>query len=263
MNQAELPTSRIKSVELITDEILEQAQASGNPPSVHVTCYAYGGMASAVLNSWIDLASYFSRNKRLATLRTIREDALISRSRSRATAFFLDDKLKADVWIQLDHDIQFSVDDLMAIADLSHKHQACVCIPYSCRSLPPRPALRAKADAVPLIEEPSLTPITMFASGAVAIPRQALVDALDLLSKEDVPHPYRIEWCDDELTSKHGAGKFPTLWLPFVMDVQGKGKDYLSEDYAASARLAITGIPQYAYTPKTPLQHWGEFNYRL
>lgn len=261
MNQAELPQSRIKSIELITDDILEQAQKNNRPPSVHVTCYAYGGMSSAVLTSWIDLASHFSKGSRVATIRTIREDALISRSRSRATALFLADN--KDVWIQLDHDIQFSVEDLMAIADLSHKHQACVCIPYSCRALPPRPAHRFRTDFVPLTEEPSLTPITMFASGAVAIPRQALSDALDLLSKQDVPYPYRVEWCDDELTSKHGAGKFPTLWMPFVMDIEGKGKDYLSEDYAASARLSITGIPQYAYTPKTPLQHWGEFNFRL
>lgn len=238
-------SERIKSVEVVDPPL----------PSVHVTCYAYGDMHSAVLTSWIDLANYFATHKRYAALRMIREDALISRSRCRATQFFLQDD-KA-VWVQLDHDIQFDPKDLMQMADLAHQHQAVVCMPYSCRSLPPRPAHRPKVDAKPLEEDPSLTPITFFASGAVAIPRQALTDALTILEQEVTPHPYRIEWCNDEM-----AGMYPTLWMPFVLGCD-KGKDYLSEDYAASARLALMGIPQLVYQPKEPLRHWGDFNFKL
>ena len=237
-------SNKIKSVDIIE-----------KPPSVHVTCYAYGDMHSAVLTSWIDLANYFAQRTRYAALRTIREDALISRSRCRATKFFLDDD--KDVWIQLDHDIQFSTADLMIMADLAHKHQAAVCMPYSCRALPPRPAYRPKPDATPLEDEPSLTPVLFFASGAVAIPRKALEQSLEILATDAVPHPYRIDWANDEM-----AGMFPTLWLPFLLECD-KGKDYLSEDYAASARLTLAGVKQYMYTPQERLRHWGDFNFTL
>ena len=237
--------SNIKSVEII-DKL----------PSVHVTCYAYGDMHSAVLTSWIDLANYFAQRTRYAALRTIREDALISRSRCRATKFFLDDD--KDVWIQLDHDIQFEHKDLMAMADYAHKHQAAVCMPYSCRALPPRPAHRPKPGEIqPLEDDPSLKPIMFFASGAVAIPREALIKAIRLLETTEMPEPYRIQWCNDEM-----AGHFPTLWMPFVMECD-KGKEYLSEDYAASARLTLAGMPQLVYTPQEPLRHWGDFNFKL
>lgn len=244
--------SPIKSIEILDPTTIE----GGTPePSLHITAYAYGDLKSSVLHSWIDLSSHLSTSKRPASLRTIREDALISRSRCRATQFFLlDDK---DVWLQLDHDIQFDTKDLLAIANLSHLHQAAVCIPYSCRSLPPRPAHRPKPDAQPLEDNPSLTPITFFASGAVAIPKPALQQALQILEQDVTPHPYRIEWCQDEM-----VGKFPTLWMPFVAET-AKGKEYLSEDYAASARLALMDVPQLAYTPDTPLQHWGDFNFKL
>ena len=237
--------SKIKSMEFIESK----------PASIHVTCYAYGNMHSAVLTSWIDLANNLAQRKRYAALRTIREDALISRSRCRATQFFLkDDK---DVWIQLDHDIQFAIEDIMAIADLAHQYQAAVCIPYSCRSFPPRPALRAKPDAEPLPENPRLKPVTYFASGCVAIPKQALLDALLVLQQEVTPEPFRITHCDDDM-----VGKFPTLWMPFAFKTD-LGTEYLSEDYAASARLSLMEIPQLAYSPTYPLRHWGDIDYRL
>ena len=253
-------SDRIKAIDIIEEpttglEHSGQPPLSRPPPSVHITCYAYGGMSSAVLNSWIDLANHLAQRTRYAALRTIREDALISRSRCRATSFFLqDDK---DVWIQLDHDIQFDTQDLMRLADLAHKHQAAICMPYSCRALPPRPAHRPKPDSKPLDEEPTLTPISYFASGALAIPRQALENALTILSQDVTPEPFRIQWCSDTMTNS-----FPTLWMPFAMECS-KGREYLSEDYAASARLQLMGIPQLVYQPKVNVQHWGEFNFHL
>jgi len=224
-------------------------------PSIHITCYAYGDIHSAVLTSWIDLAAKLTETKRKAELRIIREDALISRSRCRATQFYLNSP--CDVWIQIDHDIQFNIDDVLRMADLAHSHQAAVCIPYSCRSFPPRPALRPLPDAKPLAEDPTLTPILFFASGCVAIPRAAIEKTIGLLEEPTAPEPYRIQWVQDEM-----AGKFPTLWMPFVAEC-AKGKEYLSEDYAASARLSLCDIPQYSMEPSTKLQHWGDMNYKL
>jgi len=225
------------------------------PPSIHVTAYAYGDLKSSVLTSWVDLAARLTSDKTKAELRIIREDALISRSRCRATQFFL--QSPADVWIQLDHDIQFDINDVLNAARLAHNLKAAIQIPYSCRSLPPRPAHRPKPDAKPLEDNPDLTPVLFFASGCVAIARDAIERTIGILEQPTAPEPFRIQWCDDDM-----VGRFPTLWMPFALD-SSKGLEYLSEDYAASARLSLCDVPQLSMTPATPLRHWGDFDYKL
>jgi hypothetical protein len=225
-------------------------------PSIHVTAYAYGDIRSAVLTSWIDLAAKFGASPSLrGQLRIIREDALISRSRCRATTYFLQSEL--DVWVQIDHDIQFAMDDILQAAHIAHERQAIVQIPYPCRALPPRAAHRPKPDAKPLQDDPTLTPILFFASGCLAIPRKALVDAIDRLSDPNTPEPFRIRHAADNM-----VGSMPTLWMPFALE-SSAGLEYLSEDYAAAARLSLCDVPQYTMQPQTPLQHWGDFNYTL
>lgn len=224
-------------------------------PSIHITAYCYGDLKSSVLTSWVDLAAKLTSDKTKAELRIIREDALISRSRCRATSFFL--QSTSDVWIQLDHDIQFDINDVLRAARLAHSLQAAVQIPYSCRSLPPRPAHRPKPEAQPLEDNPDLTPVLFFASGCVAISRAAIERTIGILEEPTAPEPFRIQWCDDDM-----VGRFPTLWMPFVMEC-AKGKEYLSEDYAASARLSLCDVPQYVMQPKVPLVHWGDFNFKL
>ena len=126
---------------------VQEVTQAGTRPSIHVSLYAYGGISAACMMSWVDLTATFARSDRQTDLRTIREDALISRSRCRATKWFLDSG--KDVWVQLDHDIEFTAADIIRMAELAHEHQATVCIPYSCRSLPARPALRPKAEHLP------------------------------------------------------------------------------------------------------------------
>ncbi len=191
--------------------------ACSRAPSIHVSLYAYGGISAACMMSWVDLTATFARSDRQTDLRTIREDALISRSRCRATKWFLDSG--KDVWIQLDHDIEFTAADVIRMAELADQHQATVCIPYSCRSLPARPALRPKAEHLQALKHQvndaecaaELVPITMFASGCLAIPRKCLLATLDALEGSGVQNPYRIDWCEDVRVER-----FPTLWMPCV-----------------------------------------------
>jgi len=232
-------------------------------PSLHITGYFYGDIHASCLMSWIDLSSNLARSSRVAQLRSIREDALISRSRCRATKQFLDSGL--DVWIQIDHDIQFDVKDIFKAAQLAHDLDAVVQIPYPCRALPPRPAHRPKVDAKPIANRSELTPITFFASGCVCIPKKALERTLGLLDAENqdnqnnigVPSEFLITWCNDGMVEM-----MPTLWMPFALSA-GHGSEYLSEDYAASARFSICDVPQYVIEPSTPLNHWGDFPFTL
>lgn len=226
------------------------------PASTHITLYGYGNLHPQVLLSFVDLVTTATRQNRPADLRLVREDALISRSRSRATQFFLNSG--KDVWLQLDHDIEFQAADVLKAVDLANELQATVCIPYSCRGIPPRPALRADANAIPLLEYPELSPIHMFASGCVAIPRNAVLHTLDTLSKPEVEYPYRIDTVHDTMVPT-----FPTLWMPFAMDTLPNQLEYLSEDYAAAVRFTLAGIPHYQMQPAKPLRHWGEHAFQL
>lgn len=240
----------------------EQPAQTGTRPSIHFSMYAYGGMSSACIMSWVDLTAKFAWSDRQTDLRTIREDALISRSRCRATKWFLDSG--KDVWIQLDHDIEFDASDIIHMAELAHEHQATVCIPYPCRTVPPRPALRPKAEHLQALKHQvsdaecaaELVPITMFASGCLAIPRKCLIATLDALGGSGVQYPYKIDWCDDVRVER-----FPTLWMPFAMESRPGKLEYLSEDYAAAARMTLAGVQHFSMKPKMQLNHWGEYPY--
>lgn len=240
----------------------EQPAQTGTRPSIHFSMYAYGGMSSACIMSWVDLTAKFAWSDRQTDLRTIREDALISRSRCRATKWFLDSG--KDVWIQLDHDIEFDASDIIHMAELAHQHQATVCIPYPCRTVPPRPALRPKAEHLQALKHQvsdaecaaELVPITMFASGCLAIPRKCLIATLDALGGSGVQYPYRIDWCDDVRVER-----FPTLWMPFAMESRPGKLEYLSEDYAAAVRMTLAGVQHFAMKPRKQLNHWGEYPY--
>jgi hypothetical protein len=235
---------------------------SGTRPSIHVSLYAYGGISSSCLMSWVGLAATFATSDRQTDLRTIREDALISRSRCRATKWFLDSG--KDVWVQVDHDIEFDPQDIIRMAELAHEHQATVCIPYPCRTVPLRPALRPKAEHLQALKHQisdaecaaELVPITMFASGCLAIPRKCLIATLDALGGSGVQYPYKIDWCDDVRVER-----FPTLWMPFAMESRPGKLEYLSEDYAAAARMTLAGVQHFSMKPKMQLNHWGEYPY--
>jgi len=240
--------------------VVNEPTTSGTRPSIHVSLYAYGGISAACLMSWVGLTATFSVGDRQTDLRTIREDALISRSRCRATKWFLDSG--KDVWVQIDHDIEFDPKDIIRMAELAHQHQATVCIPYPCRTIPPRPALRPKADHLQALKfqlanaeaAPELVPIQMFASGCLAIPRKRLIETLETLGSVKVLHPYRIEWCKDVK-----VGEFPTLWLPMAVETLPMQLEYLSEDFAAAMRMSLCEVPHFSMMPKKQLNHWGEY----
>lgn len=240
--------------------VVNEPTATGTRPSIHVSLYAYGGLSAACMMSWVDLTATFARSDRQTDLRTIREDALISRSRCRATKWFLDSG--KDVWVQIDHDIEFAAADVIRMAELANEHQATVCIPYPCRSLPPRPALRPNAEHLQALKHQvnsaecaaELVPITMFASGCLAITRRCLMSALDTLGGSTVQRPYKIDWCEDVKVER-----FPTLWMPMAMESLPGKLEYLSEDYAASVRMSLCDVKHFSMKPKKQLNHWGEY----
>ena len=227
---------------------------------IHLTIYAYGGVAGACINSIIELANLISHRNMKCLIRSVREDALISRSRSRETAVAISSG--ADVWFQLDHDLSFDAEDVITTCELAMEHKAAVCGVYSCRSTPPRSALRPVHDEpIKKIGANELIPITFFASGFVAIPIKSIVDTVAVCETDVVPPEYRVQWVTDGPTKSFKA-QYPTLWKPMTYQRSDGSYEYLSEDYSASARLRLAGVDQLAWT-KPILKHWGECGYSM
>lgn len=236
---------------------------SSTQPSVYITLYAYGDIKADCLTSHIDTIAHITtalRNKRAVKWSAIREDALICRSRSRALSGFMASGL--DVWLQLDHDIQYNPEDLFTLADIAHSHRKPVCVPYSKRALPPVPAIRTiPSKPLPPAGSDTITEINAFATGFLAIPRYCLEDAIPTLLDPGMTHPLRIYDCQDV---GHGvfAPSFPSLFQPFPIDSSPGRYEYLSEDYAASVRLKACGHEPYAWS-KPILGHVSNFAFKL
>jgi len=234
-----------------------------------ITVYCYGGIAAAVLDSHQEMVDTFRRAGHVVDLKhegltytrhMIREDALISRSRCRSTARAMDTNCEA--WFQIDHDIQFDSKDILDMCRMAVDRDAAICGVYPCRGFPIRTALRPQADyIITKVGEDRLVPITFFASGFLALPASAIMKTIEICSSDAVPPKYRIEWCSDN-RNEVGIDEFPTLWMPLVQECESGAKEYLSEDYACSARMRLAGIPQFAWL-KPKLKHWGEYAYQM
>lgn len=221
-----------------------------------VTVYSYGGIPPKCLGSHLDFAADTVINSRQVMPCNIDGDALISRSRCRSTKLALDSG--CDVWVQIDHDIQFTSDDLFGLAELALANDAAICVPYSGRGKPERAVVRPHPDhPITHVGINELVPVTFVASGFLAIPVSCVRETIEVCSKQDVPPEFLVQWCSDDHVSE-----FPTLWKPLVTETKPGKLEYLSEDYSASARMRLAGIPQLAWL-KPQLFHWGDYAYTL
>lgn len=239
------------------------------PPSrptvtICLTLYAYGDLRADTFPNHMELITSIVAQRHPVQWFTIREDALISRSRCRATRQFIDSD--CDVWLQLDHDLGgWTPQDLFDLCHHAHTSGSPVQIPYSKRGLPPAPAHRPHPQApLPGPGTDALTQILMFASGCVAIPRRALDTTLAVCRSLPAGHPLRVQdpydsWLDATM---------PTLWHPAVLPTgtdpvtDTERLEYLSEDYSASARFIVANIPLLAFSRPT-LLHYGIHGYSL
>jgi hypothetical protein len=214
---------------------------------VTIALFAYGGISSECLLCHMDLLAGIIKGNLPVKMFTIREDALISRSRCRATGQFLRDPDHSDVLIMLDHDIEFKAADIFALAQLAHTQQAVVGIPYAKRKFGAGSA--GRPHIVPPVSQPTLAQVQYLGAGCIAVPRGTIETTV--AHCKGLQAPLGVSWCEDSISP------FWTLWHPFVLD-----SEYLSEDYAFCERARAAGVPILAWLgPK--LTHWGVYGFKL
>lgn len=144
---------------------------------LYLAPFSYGGMNPHTVESLIAEVRLLDQKKVPITLKQVHDDALISRSRSRAMTEFL--KSDCDVMFMVDHDIEWNAGDLLATADMAHLKKSIVGGMYSMRGKNQGCASRLKGEKVTVhIGRDTLHEADSVAGGFVAIPRVVVDEVL-------------------------------------------------------------------------------------
>ncbi|KKN29543.1 hypothetical protein LCGC14_0843010 [marine sediment metagenome] len=176
----------------------------------------------------------------------ISNDALISRSRSRAASDFLQSnrEMTGDVLLMVDHDIKWDEGDLVYLAEKTLETKGIVAGIYSKREFGGGTAVRFSAPGKYTAGEDVLAEAQFVSTGFLGIHRSVLEKMSETLPKT--------------------IGNFWPFFLPLLAThpVDADAVEYLSEDWAFCARARELGASIHAAL-KPNLVHVGEWAYRL
>lgn len=250
---------------------------------IFLSVFSYGGLHHRTFDALFAECLQLQAKKVKYELRHVGDDALISRTRSKAMTDFLH-RSDCDVFFMLDHDIAWTPGDILATCDLVHLKKVSIGGFYSTRARGVGIAGRLKASQKTIYPgKDELHEAEFLPGGFVAFPRKA-VEAV-------AAHGARCSKMVDLLDSGHGEtdagldtllvhdiagaalrecihfdGKtsFLNFFGPIVMpSTLAPGKwEYLSEDWSMSRRLTLAGQPQFLWS-KPVLAHFGEYGFNL
>lgn len=219
--------------------------------NVLLALFSYGGVHEVTVDCLIR-ELFHAGDKVSMTYTRISGDALISRSRSKVASMFLEMVPQQDVLFMLDHDIEFSVGDVIKTCQKAAEVNAIVGGMYSKRAFGmgfgSRFAASEDGRAVP--GEDRLVAAEFVAAGFCAFPRSVL---------EAVRNSATTHLCADSATET-----FWDFFRPFTAPnplLPGHSL-YLSEDWAMTTRAAAAGHPSFIYMlPR--LIHHGDHGYTV
>lgn len=105
------------------------------------------------------------------------DDALISRSRSKALSAFVQNN-RLDVCVMVDHDLEWEVGSIIALAVKAHQMKACVSGIYSARAIGRGSGSRPKSDVMMRPGEDQLVEAEYLSGGFLAIPHVVAEEVL-------------------------------------------------------------------------------------
>lgn len=225
-------------------------------PKIYLNVFSYGGIKGQTQDClWYEQEAARKWSNVKFRYRRISEDALISRSRSRAASMFLQET-DDDVLFMLDHDIQWRIGNIIDTCQIAVEKNAVVGGLYSKRRIGSGLASRIKKDKIQENESleigaPGLVEADYVSTGFMAIPRGVLQDVVDkwpgINRVSDVPH---MEYWD--------------IFSCLVTDhtiIKDK-KEYLSEDWAFCKRVHDVGHKCYVSTMPF-LVHYGDHGFTV
>lgn len=214
-----------------------------------ITLFSYGGVSGETVDALLAELNVAARNSVPLHFGRIADDALISRSRSKALSVFLDSP--CDVAIMVDHDIDWQPGDLVGTCATALETGSVVGGMYSVRRMHGGCAARlAQEPFTGKIGEDTLHAAKYVSSGFMAISRAAAVSVLE------ASHNWKADLKVHECVYLDGS-RFYDFFRPIVVD-----NEYLSEDWAFCERVRATGKTPYLWS-KPILRHFGVYPYSL
>lgn len=256
--------------------------SSVTKPKVLVCLFSYGGISqrtfSAMLSELLLMNEYGIKYLTLP----LADDALISRSRSKALSAAIQGEF--DVCLMVDHDIEWQNGELLALAMKAHITKSCVSGIYSARAIGRGAASRSVNDAVEIRGgEDQLIDAEYLGGGFLAIPRVVAEEVLNagqvarLALGEPGGTGQQTETAAALALHACAYNKGPPVYdffrpicVPRTFEKPGLPKlteapyEYLSEDWAFSWRCRAANPARPLYLWALPvLLHHGEYGFSM
>lgn len=244
-----------------------------NQPRIQIALFCYAGLNEFTAESLLTEKDYAHQIGAEFHYQRISNDALIPRSRSRGLSNFLN-QTDLDVMVMIDHDIQWNRGDIFNIAHEALRTNALVGGLYSKRTHGGGWSSRITAEGAFGFGVEGVLACDYLATGFLAIPRAV---ALDIQQKLDIDGPLwqeRLNQLQAEnnqpLIRQHydlslgriqeETAQYYDFFRCFRQPNANGSYDFLSEDWAFSARAKYCGHPLYIST-KPILVHYGDYGF--
>lgn len=231
-------------------------------PSIYVAHVSYKGVHELNCTSMIDVVAHTFQTNRRVILRSIYNDALISRSRSRILSHMLYPDMP-DTLVMVDHDLQFRPDDLFELADHAHAEGCIMGIPFALRGTPLNWVGRTlKGDNKPTVGHDTITEV-QFCGTLLAVSASTLAKIRDFCLASDDPDIRIYECHDSGRLMEQGFPHFWDFMRPcHLFDPDKHTTEYLSEEWAFMHRAKAAGIPTKIWHQPV-VHHFGMVPFQL
>lgn len=214
---------------------------------VFLTIFSYGGLADETHDAVIRELFLAAEKSIEISYNRVADDALISRSRSRALGKFL--RSSADVMFQLDHDIVFSPGALLDTCRKAWDANAVVAGLYSFRAFGRGHASRPAEGSIRFVAGGTrLVPADYLATGFMAIPRAVAEGTVEALKESHDPD-LKVRLCGADTGDFTATDYYDTFRpIPVKDPLREAGKyTYASEDWSWCARVKAAGFLLFLY----------------
>lgn len=234
--------------------------------------FSYGGVEGRVMDALLDEVNLAAHAQKVLGYTRVHDDALISRSRSKALTDFLASEF--DTLMMVDHDIEWEPGMVMALAEEADKRKCLMSGLYSCRAKGAGHAGRfTKLDQVVHPGADERYDAEYLPGGFLAIPRLVAEEVLafGLSAAKALHHAdtnMGMETANEAVTQCIGLDGKPMydFFRPIVVPstIVKDRHEFLSEDWSFCwrARQANKARPQYIWA-KPILLHWGSYGFSI
>lgn len=228
--------------------------------NVAIQLFGYGGIEPTAHDAIFGEFTHAANSDITWAHRVVYDDALIERARSVNMSRALHSK--ADVIVQIDHDIQWVPGDVGALARKALAENAIVGGLYPCRSYQRGFSSRLQTQAVKWTTGgEKLHPAEYVATGFMAVSKRAVERIIAVCMHPDASPEMKVTECIGvERAEESFWDLFRCMTTPCTLPGSEGKNENLSEDWSFCARARFAEVPLFLYE-RPLLRHWGRYGF--